>query len=204
MKKLSLAASLLVLSLAAAPEPPELDRAVAATTGMEATFTQFFTPKGFTKPQEESGTVIFGTLPAMRWNYTRQEMKQFIFDGTQSWFYVPSDKQVIVTTITDQHKRDLPFLLLGDPVARGRYFTISEHANGAAIETSLAPKDRKSLIRQVVIATDAATHRINSITYADRDGNRTLFRFSDYKPAQVSAGTFAFTAPAGVQVVRGD
>ena len=199
MKNLVLISTLAVLSLAAAP-PSEIDRAVAASAGMQAGFTQQFTPKGFTKAQEESGTVIFGTLPAMRWTYTRPEAKEFIFDGSQSWFYVPSDKQVTVTTITDQRKRELPFLLLGDPVARAKYFDIREQPN----VVTLSPKDRSAPIRQVTIETDATTHRISGISYVDRDGNRTQFRFSDYRPVQVSAGTFAFTAPAGVQVVRGD
>ena len=199
MKRLSLTLALLILSLAAAPQA-EIDRAVAASAGMQATFTQLFTPKGFTKPQTESGTVIFGKLPAMRWTYTQPEAKQFIFDGSQSWFYVPSDKQVTVTTITDQRKRELPFLLVGDPAARLKYFNMMEQGNA----TALSPKDRSALIRQVTIETDPATHRITSIAYTDRDGNRTQFRFSDYKPARIGTETFAFTAPAGVQVVRGD
>lgn len=199
MKKLCFAVSLLVLSLAAVPEA-EIDRAVAASSGMEAKFTQQFTPKGFTKPQTEGGTVVFGRLPEMRWTYTQPEAKTFVFDGTQSWFYVPADRQVTVTPINDQRKRDLPFLLLGDPAARAKYFDISEHAN----VTSLVPKDRSPLVREIVFETDPSTHRITSIRYTDRDGNRTQFRFSDYQPAHVAADTFSFTAPAGVQVVRGD
>ncbi len=199
MKKLSIAVSLLVLSLAAAPQA-EIDRAVAASAGMEAKFTQQFTPKGFTKPQTESGTVVFGKLPEMRWTYTQPESKTFVFDGKQSWFYVPADKQVTVTTITAQRKRDLPFLLLGDPAARAESFNVTESGD----ITVLVPKDRAALIRQVEFATDPSTHRITAISYTDRDGNRTQFRFSDYQPAPAAADAFSFAPPAGVQVVRGD
>ena len=203
MKTFLIAMSLLVLSLAASPQA-EIDRVVAASNGMEASFTQQFTPKGFKTPQTESGTVVFGKLPAMRWTYTAPEAKTFVFDGSQSWFYVPSDQQVTITTITDQRKRDLPFLLLGDPAARARYFDMREKAHGSTTDTSLSPRDRTAPIRQVTIETDASTHLINSIAYTDRDGNRTLFRFFSYHPAHLSAGTFTFVAPAGVQVVRGD
>jgi len=48
------------------------------------------------------------------------------------------------------------------------------------------------------------THLIDSIEYTDRDGNRTIFRFSGYHPARVTPATFSFTVPAGVQVVRAD
>jgi chaperone LolA len=203
MKKIFVAISLLVLSLAAAPQA-EIDRVVAASNGMEASFTQQFTPKGFKTPQSESGTVVFGRLPAMRWTYTAPEAKTFVFDGSQSWFYVPSDKQVTVATISDQRKRDLPFLLLGDPAARAKYFDVKETSQGAATVTSLNPRDRTAPIRQVSIETDASSHLINSISYTDRDGNHTSFRFFSYHPAHLSADTFTFVAPKGVQVVRGD
>ncbi|HSP34138.1 MAG TPA: outer membrane lipoprotein chaperone LolA [Thermoanaerobaculia bacterium] len=203
MKKLFIALSLLVLSLAAAPQS-ELDRAAAATAGMEADFTHSFKPKGFTRPQNEHGAVIFGKLPAMRWTYTSPESKTFVFDGAQSWFYVPSDKQVIVTTITDQTRSELPFLALGDAATREKYFTISEQGHGATNMVSLTQKRPVSLIHTVNIETDAVTHRINSIDYTDRDGNKTVFVFSKYRPAKIDGGTFTFAAPQGVQVVRGD
>src|SRR5437763_565183 len=88
----------------------ELDRAAAALAGNEARFTQQFTPKGFKTAQVESGTVVFGTLPMMRWSYARPEEKLFVFDGRRSWFYVPSDKQVTVTNLDAQRRSELPFL----------------------------------------------------------------------------------------------
>src|SRR4051794_25502127 len=90
--------SLLTLTLLLFPALPsfaaEIDRAAAAMAGQEAQFTQRFTPKGFKNSQAESGTVLFGTLPMMRWSYAKPEEKLFVFDGTKSWFYVPGDRQV--------------------------------------------------------------------------------------------------------------
>ena len=59
----------------------EIDRAAAAVAGKEASFTQRFTPKGFKNAQVESGSVIFGRMPMMRWSYTTPEEKLFVFDG---------------------------------------------------------------------------------------------------------------------------
>src|SRR3954469_14236217 len=97
MKITSLVLSLILVASAAGAA--ELDRAAAALAGTEATFTQRFTPKGFKNAQSESGTVVFGTLPMMRWSYARPEEKLFVFDGQRSWFYVPADKQVTVTRL---------------------------------------------------------------------------------------------------------
>src|ERR671926_760356 len=103
----------LLLSVSAAPS--EVDRAAAALPGTEARFTQSFTPKGFKNSQSESGTVIFGPLPQMRWSYSRPEQKLFVFDGSRSWFYFPADKQVTVADLDAERRAELPFLIIGDP-----------------------------------------------------------------------------------------
>jgi outer membrane lipoprotein carrier protein len=192
-----------VLTAALLPQT-EIDLAAAAINGMEAQFTHSFTAKGFNNAQVESGSVIFGKLPSMRWTYTRPEAKTFVFDGSRSWFYVPADKQVTIADIDDQAKHELPFLLVGDPAARDRAFAVVEQRRGIAVTTTLQPRDTSGLIRSVSIVSDGSTHRIDSISYTDRDGNRTLFSFSGYHPARVSSDTFGFAVPAGVQVVRAD
>jgi outer membrane lipoprotein carrier protein len=182
----------------------EIDRVASTVSGQEAAFTHSFTPKGFKNAQVESGSVIFGKLPSMRWTYAKPEAKTFVFDGSRSWFYVPADKQVTIADIDDQKKRELPFLLVGDPAARDKYFVVREKMSGGSVVTTLQPREATSLVRDVAITSNASTHRIDSIAYSDRDGNRTVFTFSGYHPARVSADTFTFAAPAGVQVVRGD
>src|SRR5205807_6503482 len=121
----------LILFLSAvAASASEIDNAAAAVTGTEASFTQRFTPKGFTRSQVESGSVIFGTLPMMRWTYSRPEEKLFVFDGRHSWFYIPADKQVTVTALDASRRSELPFLLSGDPAAREKNFLDRETARG--------------------------------------------------------------------------
>jgi outer membrane lipoprotein carrier protein len=196
----------LVLSLfvaaGALAAPAEIDRAAAAMAGTEAQFVQKFTPKGFKNAQAESGTVIFGTLPSMRWTYAKPEAKYFIFNGTESWFYVPADRQVTMARLDDARKRDLPFLLVGDAAARQRSFNVKEQAKGATVVTTLQPKDRNAMIRDIVVTTSAATHLIQRIDYSDREGNRTSFELTGYHPKTAAADTFRFTPPAGVQVVN--
>jgi outer membrane lipoprotein carrier protein len=201
MKRVLLLIALTTLS--AAP-PAEIDRSAASINGMEAQFIHSFTPRGFKTAQVESGSVIFGRLPMMRWTYERPEQKTFVFDGTRSWFYVPADKQVTIADIDDRRKRELPFLLIGDPAARDRFFIVRQQQRGSSITTTLQPRDPASLIRTVTIVSNASTHLIDSIEYNDRDGNRTLFTFSSYHRARLFPEIFSFAVPAGVQVVRGD
>jgi outer membrane lipoprotein carrier protein len=184
--------------------PTELDRAAAAMSGMEASFTHRFTAKGFKTSQVESGSVVFGTLPSMRWTYTTPEQKLFVFDGTNSWFYVPADKQVMVGRVTDARKRELPFLLLGDPAARDRHFIVKQQKRDGRIVATLQPRDAAAAIRTVTVTISPSNHLIQRIDYTDRDGNQTSFQFSGYHRRAASADTFTFAPPAGVQVIRAD
>lgn len=190
----------LAASLFAAPA--EIDLAAAAVAGKEASFTQRFTPKGFKTAQVESGLVTFGKLPQMRWAYDSPEQKLFVFDGTQSWFYVPADRQVTVSRLDESSKRELPFLVLSDPAARERDFVVREERKGAFTVTTLRPRERASVIREIVVTTNAADHLITGVEYGDREGNRTAFDLAGYHPRNAAADAFRFTPPAGTQVVN--
>src|ERR1700730_18220088 len=130
---------LTLVLVAASAHAAEIDNAATAMAGTEASFTQRFTPKGFANSQVESGSVIFGTLPMMRWIYTKPEEKVFVFDGNRSSFYVAADKQVTVATLDDRRKSELPFLLIGDPAARERLFVVKESRSGGNTVVSLQP-----------------------------------------------------------------
>jgi outer membrane lipoprotein carrier protein len=205
MKRLSFVTiSVLLLATSLSAAPLELDRAATAMSGMEASFTHRFTAKGFKNTQVESGSVVFGTLPAMRWSYSKPEQKLFVFDGANSWFYVPADKQVTVARIDDAKKHELPFLLLGDATARGRFFNVKEQKRGNTVVTTLSSRNPSALVKSVTVTIAPSTHLIQRIEYADRAGNRTSFDFSGYHRRAASADTFKFAPPAGVQVIRAD
>ena len=193
-----------VLFLATAASAAEIDDAVSAMSGVEARFTHRFTAKGFKTSQVENGTVVFGRMPKMRWTYVSPEQKTFVFDGARSWFYVPAEKQVTMADVDDRRKSELPFLVLGDAAARSRLFIVKEQRKRGGVMTTLQPRNPNAQIRTVTIVTNPSTHLIESVEYADRAGNRTAFLFSGYHPARVSADTFSFTPPAGVQSVRAD
>lgn len=204
MKLIASLAISFALAAAAFAAPAEIDRAAAAVAGSEAQFTQKFTPKGFKNSQVESGTVVFGTLPMMRWSYTKPEQKVFVFDGAKSWFYIPGDRQVTVGKLDDQRKRELPFLLIGDPSARAKFFVVREQTQRGSIVTTLQPRDSNAMIRDITITTSPATHQIQRIDYADREGNRTSFELTGYHPKSAPADAFRFNPPAGVQVINAE
>ena len=190
---------LLITTVASASE---LDQAAAALAGTEASFTQHFTPKGFKTAQVESGTVVFGTLPKMRWSYSKPEEKLFVFDGAKSWFYVPGDKQVTVMKLDAARRAELPFLLIGDPAAREKNFIVREAKRGSSVVVTLQPRAAAAMIRSVAVTIAPATHQIQRVDYTDREGNQTSFALSGIRKRSLTNDLFKFTPPAGVQVVE--
>lgn len=199
---MKIATLLFILVIAVAASAAELDRAAASLPGTEAQFSQRFTPKGFKNGQVESGTVVFGPLPMMRWSYLHPEQKVFVFDGNRSWLYIASERQVTATTLDEKQRSELPFLLIGDPAARDRNFVVRETTRGASVIATLQPRTSSAMIRSVTITIAAATHTIQQVSYSDREGNETTFDFSGFTKRSVAPDFFHFTPPAGVAVVE--
>jgi chaperone LolA len=194
--------TLAVLAISAAPlSAGELENAIRAMSGSQAGFVQKFTLKGFKKEQRESGRVVFGNPPQMRWTYSGSEQRVFVFDGNTSWLYTPGDKQVIERALSASERRDLPMAFLWDGGASSSY-NVKESKSGKNVLVRLTPKTSSAALKDIRVTINPADHRIRSLDYTDRNGNRTVFEFSGYAKAAASGDTFRFKAPAGVTVVK--
>lgn len=170
--------------------------------GQKAEFTHSFTPKGFLKAQVEKGSVVFGAPPMMRWSYVAPDEKLFVFDGTTSWLYSREDQQVTVNQLTDEEKRDLPFLFLTDIKKVRSHYRIRERASGIFVITTLKALDSKAAVQEITASFSSADYRIRKLEYLDRQGNKTVFEFNGFQPVKTTVDTFRFLPPAGVDVVR--
>jgi outer membrane lipoprotein carrier protein len=179
-----------------------LEKSVHSSAGWKADFTQRFIPHGFKTAQVERGTVVFGPSPRMRWIYSAPEVKTFVFDGTTSWLYSPADRQVTVSRLNEASKREIPFLMISDSTSLHRHFTIQERTRDDTVVAEVRPRSRSGAVREVTVWIDKGTHRIRSLAYTDRQGNRTVFDFSGYRKAAQSDLAFHFTPPPGVEVVE--
>jgi chaperone LolA len=193
---------LLVISpVASAQALDQIQSAVRATENQAAKFTQRFLPHGGTREQIERGTVLFGTLPSMRWTYRAPEPKVFVFDGRNSWMYLPAERQVSFHRLTSDEREELPFLLLKDREAIQRDFDVTSATSGQLHTITLAPK-REARIRSLVVNVDRRSGVIRSLSYSDMEGNRTTFEFQGHRRVTPGPETFRFEAPAGVEVVE--
>ena len=187
----------LTAPMSAAGDAARVTALLRGCEGSSAEFAQRFLPKGFKKEKTERGKVVFGALPAMRWAYTDPEKKEFVFDGTTSWLWVPADRQVTVHELTQEERAALPFFALSDPSRIEKQFTLTRRGR----TTTLKARDRKAMLLEISVEA-AGDGRLSRLRYLDSQGNATTFEFSRFAAAPAGRETFTFVPPPGADVVR--
>lgn len=175
----------------------------------EARFEQRFSPRIFGRDRVEAGRLTVKRPARMRWDYESPEPKAFVSDGERTWFHVPTDQQVVVGNLGDGtgeetgNPNPLHFLT-GDATILDHFDALiaAEQPDSGLRTVSLVPRAQAAEITSLTLTVSAASGRIETIEYDDLEGNRTSFRFSDYRFATApDDALFTFTIPPGTDVV---
>jgi len=180
---------------------------------LQAEFTELYTGSGMER--SESGTLWLakGGLKKpgkMRWEYRSPKAKLFVSDGTNAWFYVPSDKQVRKSSARklDDVRSPLAFLL-------GKT-KLEKELQGLSFAPDVAPLAPRDLVLRGVPQAMAdrvsdimlevtPDHQISRILIDGIDGSSTEYRFTDQKEnVAIPPGEFEFTPPPGTETVEGE
>jgi outer membrane lipoprotein carrier protein len=168
-----------------------------------ARFTQIYRSGALRREVTERGVVSIKPPGRMLWEYKDPEKKTFVADGKTFWFYVPADRQVIVSEQDDA--RSIPALLLsgrGDLLAQFGATLETPPAEGL-YRVRLTPKKPDPEVEDVKVDLEA-NGRLKAIEVRDTQGNVSIFRFDDVREnVGLKDGLFRFQPPAGVEVIRG-
>jgi outer membrane lipoprotein carrier protein len=207
--------SLLAALLAAVPTAraadTELARTVvrrveerqARTADLVARFTQSYRSGMLGREVVERGVVSIKRPGRMRWEYKDPEAKLFVSDGRTFYFYVPADKQVIVSE--QDARRSLAARLLSGRGGLLEEFdaTLEEPLEEGVLRLKLVPRREQADVALAYVDAEASG-RIRSILVEDPQGNRTRYRFEAVREnTGLDDRLFRFEVPAGVEVVRG-
>ena len=182
----------------------------------EARFEQRFSPRIFGRERIETGRLTVKQPGRMRWDYEVPEPKVFVSDGTNTWFHVPADQQVVVGSFgnTVDGGNETPFGDEGPAVNPLDFLT----GNAAILDhfdafvggpgapgfraVSLIPRQPGGEIQSLELTVDTGSGRIHAIESEDPEGNRTTFEFTDFRSDTTPADSlFTFTIPPGTEVV---
>jgi len=162
-----------------------------------------------------SGTVYFSRPGRMRWEYESPEMKLFIVDGTNAWFYVPADRTVSHAKIKESSDWRTPLALLTEKtdltklcsalnlIEPGKEKTAEERATVSG-DNVLQCTPRGNEKTSVLLETDPQAYLVR-VLIREQGGVSTEFRFGNWKEdVAIPEVKFHFQPPPGVAVVEED
>jgi len=178
----------------------------------QAQFTEIY--RGLGMERTESGGLWLekGGLKKpgkMRWEYRSPEVKLFVSDGKDAWFYVPEDHQA---RRSDARKlTDLRFpleFLLGKT-------QLEKELRGLSYAPDVPPVNADDLVLRGIptgiegrvsemLLEVSPQRQIVRIEIHEADGSTTEYRFSDQKAnVTIPPGWFHFQPPAGTEIIEG-
>jgi len=175
----------------------------AAAADIVARFTQSYRSGMLGREIVERGKVWIKRPGRMRWEYQEPESKLFVSDGHSFWFYVPADRQVVVSE--QDPGRSLAARLLS---GRGGLLddfeaSLEEPLEEGVLRLRLAPRAEQADLRLALVDAEPGG-RIRQVLIEDLQGNRTRFRFEDVREnTGLAERLFRFEVPRGVEVIRG-
>jgi outer membrane lipoprotein carrier protein len=175
----------------------------ARTADLVARFTQSYRSGMLGREVVERGVVSIKRPGRMRWEYKDPEAKLFVSDGRTFYFYVPADRQVIVSE--QDAERSLAGRLLS---GRGGLLdefdaSLEEPLEEGVVRLKLVPRHEQADVERAFVDAEP-TGRIRSILIEDPQGNRTRFRFESVREnTGLADRLFRFDVPPGVEVIHG-
>lgn len=208
----TLALAALLPALAAGqsrPAPDVLARSLQqryqGVRDFSAAFVQSYRGGVLRTQTQERGTVSIKKPGLMRWIYTSPERKEFVSDGRRVYFYVPQDKQVIVSDVPPDNQATTPALFLAGKGDISRDFTAAyaENAPAGTLALKLTPRRAEPEYEYLVVAVDPASLQIRALVTRDRQGGESTLTFAELKENRgISDKDFGFRVPRGVDVVN--
>ena len=202
-----------------------LEKGYATLQDVQADFSQKTVIAAIKKEQRGSGEVLLkrpGSATAMfRFNYTKPK-QQIVSNGKQVWFYLPDNRQVMVSQVSEMFKggNNIALSYLTGLGHVSRDFTIAfareQRDKAGNYQLELVPKKPSPVLAklQLTVSAEAVEHFLRdgavrdifpivSSVIFDATGNETRI---DYNRAKVNKGIdngkFSFKIPAGVEVIK--
>lgn len=202
-----------------------LEKGYTSLQDVQADFAQKTVIAGINREQKGSGELLLkkpASATAMfRFNYLRPK-QQIVSNGKQVWFYLPENKQVMVSSVTDMFKGGnsiaLNYLTGLGHVSRdfnARFAQETQDENGN-YQLELVPKSPSAVLAKLQLTVSAAAvenflrdGRVQDIfpviasVIHDAGGNQTRIEYSRVRVNKGLANSrFSFKIPPGVEIIK--
>jgi len=173
----------------------------AATKTATARFEQQVFDRAGKVIERASGTFAFARPGKFRWTYEKPHAQVLVGDGQKLWIHDPDLNQVTVKRI-DNAISSTPAALLAGKDDITALFTLRDAGTADGFSwVEATPKAADTGFERVRLGLQGKA--LAAMELFDQLGGHTLLRFSDLKAnAPVSADTFKFSPPKGVDVLE--
>ena len=197
-------------------QPPAVDAALVQriqahydqVQDFEAHFIQRVVHRIVHKVIEESGTMAFKRPGRMRWEYQNPENKLFVTDGEKSYFYVPEDRQVIVSHTPGGAMglaEGSPFSIIMGETRLLDAFEVKNSDSGPQVGGEvllLIPRRPQEDFEEAEIEVRPENGQVIRVSLLDSQGNRTEFLFDEIRENRgLVDSMFRFSVPSGVDIL---
>ena len=177
---------------------------------LQANFVQAYTDAVRHKTRTEKGILRVKKDGRLRWTYTGEEKKEFIFDGKSAYFFEPDSSQV---TIFENFSRSplfgaLQFLWGGTKLSKDFQVRLAGPgddcplAQGGQSVLRLQPNQSLPAVSHVCLVVAQKEARVVSAQICDTLGNVTTYSFLDLRfGAALAEAQFTFAIAEGVHVL---
>jgi hypothetical protein len=159
----------------------ELRLQLAASGALVADFHQSYLPAGFATGDEEAGRVALALPDCLRWDYSEPYPKSYLLCGSRLHTWVAGEPQGERLHVEARDEAGLDLLLLPVEQLKSRYTAVARPSSGGAIAVELVPTAPDSRIARAELSFDLASQRPTALSYRDRDGNLSTFRFGAFE-----------------------
>jgi len=202
-----------------------LEKGYASLQDVQADFAQKTIIAGINREQKGSGELLLkkpaSTTAMFRFNYTKPK-QQIVSNGKQVWFYLPENRQVMVSSVTDMFKGGnsiaLNYLTGLGHVSRdfNASFAQEPQDKNGNYQLELVPKSPSAVLAklQLTVSAAAVEHflRDGSVpdifpvlasVIHDAGGNQTRIEYSRIRVNKGLANSrITFKVPAGVEIIK--
>lgn len=172
-----------------------------STRAIQADFRQSLMDARGAKVQEASGTLVMQRPGKFRWDYQRPYHQLIVADGKAITIY-DEDLQQATIKVMSGVIGSTPALLLSGAQPLEASFNIAAAVPREGLEwVELTPKQPDSGFERIRLGFDR--NDLQAMEMLDSFGQTTSLRFSNIKHnVTPPPGAFAFTPPAGTDIVR--
>lgn len=199
-RKIILGLLTLHAGMAAASGIDQLQAFADHTKSAKATFTQVTTDRTGRQVQKSTGTFVLQRPGRFRWTYDKPVDQLIVGDGERVWIHDRDLNQVIVRRMGDALGSTPAALLAGDNALEKNFLLIDGGSAEGLEWVDATPKSAEGGFTKVRIGFRDKLPRVMVLTDNFGQTTRLAFDALERNPV-VSADTFRFTPPAGVDVI---